>query len=182
MRHGRKSQSQRFNGFKRHIAADVDRGLILACAITPANRPEDEAMPSLTGDMAHQGVDVDHLLIDRGYINSTLVDEVLARRGKIICKPWKSRNGSLFPKSAFTLNLRNRTIECPNGQIHGFSFGTVVEFDPDICDRCPCARNAPPPKSATDARWPLRKTNSSSSDSANRFRPPPDATRCASAR
>jgi Transposase DDE domain/Transposase domain (DUF772) len=88
MRHGRKSQSKRFNGFKRHIAADVDRGLILACAITPANRPEDEAMPSLTVDMAHQGFDVDHLLIDRGYINSALVDEVLARRGKIICKPW----------------------------------------------------------------------------------------------
>ena len=137
MRHGRKSKSKRFNGFKRHIAADVDRGLILACAITPANRPEDEAMPSLTVDMAHQGLDVDHLLIDRGYINSTLVDEVLGRRGTIVCKPWKSRNGSLFPKSAFTLNIRDRTIACPNGQVHGFSFGTVVEFDPDVCDRCP---------------------------------------------
>ena len=137
MRHGRKSKSKRFNGFKRHIATDVDRGLILACAITPANRPEDEAMPSLTLDMAHQGLEVDHLLIDRGYINSRLVDEVLGRRGKIICKPWRSRNGSLFPKSAFTLNIRNRTIECPNGQVHGFSFGTVVEFDPDVCDRCP---------------------------------------------
>ena len=137
MRHGRKSKNKRFNGFKRHIAADVDRGLIVACAITPANRPEDEAMPSLTTDMAHQGLAVDHLLIDRGYINSTLVDDVLGRRGTIVCKPWTSRNGSLFPKSAFTLNIRNRTIECPNGQIHGFSFGTVVEFDPDVCDRCP---------------------------------------------
>jgi hypothetical protein len=137
MRHGRKSKSKRFNGFKRHIAADVDRGLILACAITPANRPEDEAIPSLTVDMTRQGLDVDHLLIDRGYINSPLVDEVLARRGTIVCKPWKSHNGRLFPKSAFTLNMRNRTIECPNGQVHGFSFGTVVEFDPDVCDRCP---------------------------------------------
>ena len=137
MRHGRKSKSKRFNGFKRHIAADVDRGLILACAITPANRPEEEAMPSLTIDMARQGLDVDHLLIDRGYINSTLVDDVLRRRGKIVCKPWKSHNGSLFPKSAFTLNLRDRTIACPNGQVQRFSFGTVVEFDPDVCDRCP---------------------------------------------
>jgi hypothetical protein len=136
MRHGRKSKSKRFNGFKRHIAADADRGLILACAITPANRPEDEAMPSLTVDMARQGFAVDHLLIDRGYINSPLVDEVLGRRGTIICKPWKARNGSLFPKSAFTLNIRDRTIACPNGQVQGFSFGTVVEFDPDVCDRC----------------------------------------------
>ena len=114
----------------------MDRGLILACAITPANHPEDEAIPSLTIDMASQGLDVDHLLIDRGYLNSTLVDEVLGRRGKIVCKPWKSCNGSLFPKSAFTLNIRDRTIACPNGQVQEFSFGTVVEFDPDVCDRC----------------------------------------------
>lgn len=137
MRHGRKSKSKRFNGFKRHIAADVDRGLILACAITPANRPEDEAMPSLTADMAHQGLDIDHLLIDRGYINSPLVDDVLRRRGTIICKPWRSRNGRLFPKSAFTINMRDRTIACPAGHVRGFSLGTVVEFDPDVCDRCP---------------------------------------------
>jgi hypothetical protein len=136
MRHGRKSKSKRFNGFKRHIAADVDRGLILACAITPANRPEDEAIPFLTTDMARQGLDVDHLLIDRGYINSTLVDEVLGRRGTIVCKPWKPRNGHLFPKSAFTLNIRNRTIACPTGQVQGFAFGTIVEFNPDVCDRC----------------------------------------------
>jgi len=137
MRHGRKSKSKRFNGFKRHIAADVDRGLILACAITPANRPEEEAMPALTRDMARQGLDVDHLLIDRGYINSALVDDVLSRRGNIVCKPWKSHNGRLFPKSAFKLNLRDRTIECPQGQVQRFSFGTVIEFDADVCDRCP---------------------------------------------
>jgi len=136
MRHGRKSKSKRFNGFKRHIATDVDRGLILACAITPANRPEDEAIPSLTNDLARQGLAVDHLLIDRGYINSPLVDDVLRRRGKIVCKPWKSQNGSQFPKSAFRLNLRDRTIECPQGQVQSFSFGTVVEFDPDVCDQC----------------------------------------------
>ena len=140
MRHGRKSKSKRFNGFKRHIAADVDRGLILACALTPANRPEEEAMPSLTVDIAHQGLGIDHLLIDRGYINSTLVDHVLRRRGKIICKPWASRNRHLFPKSAFTLNMRDRTIECPNGQVQRFTVGTTVEFDADICDRCALRR------------------------------------------
>jgi Transposase DDE domain/Transposase domain (DUF772) len=136
MRHGRKSKSQRFNGFKRHIAADVDRGLILACAITPANRPEEEGIPSLTADLQRQVHTIDALLIDRGYINSPLVDDVLRRRGKIVCKPWKSQNGRMFPKSVFTLNLRDRTIACPNGQVQPIAFGTNVEFDPDICDRC----------------------------------------------
>jgi hypothetical protein len=45
MRHGRKSKSKRFNGYKRHVAADIDTKLILACAVTPANRPEEEAAP-----------------------------------------------------------------------------------------------------------------------------------------
>ena len=136
MRHGRKSKSKRFNGFKRHIAADVDRGLILACALTPANRPEDEAIPALQRDLARQALTIDQLVIDRGYINSPLVDDVLRRRGKIVCKPWQSHNGQLFPKSAFTLNLRDRTLECPNGQIQRVTFGTTVEFDPDVCDHC----------------------------------------------
>jgi photosystem II stability/assembly factor-like uncharacterized protein len=90
-------------------------------------------MPSLTIDMERQGVAIDQLLIDRGYINSGLVDDVLGRRGKIVCKPWKSHNGNLFPKSAFRLNLRDRTIECPQGQVQRFAFGSVVEFDPDVC-------------------------------------------------
>ncbi len=136
MRHGRKSKSKRFNGFKRHIAADVDRGLILACAITRANRPEEDAIPALTTDLDRQGLAIDQLLIDRGYINSPLVDDVLSRRGRIVCKPWKSHNGRLFPKAAFTLNLRDRTIACPNGHVQPITFGKVVEFDPDVCDRC----------------------------------------------
>ena len=37
MRHGRKSKSKRFNGYKQHIATDLDTTLILACAVTPAN-------------------------------------------------------------------------------------------------------------------------------------------------
>ncbi len=47
MRHGRKSKSKRFNGYRRHIATDLDSDLILAGAITPANRPEEEAAPEL---------------------------------------------------------------------------------------------------------------------------------------
>jgi hypothetical protein len=51
MRHGRKSKSKRFNGYKRHIATNLDTDLILACAVTPANRPEEEAAPILKADL-----------------------------------------------------------------------------------------------------------------------------------
>ncbi|NOK17180.1 DUF4114 domain-containing protein [Corallococcus carmarthensis] len=37
MRHGRKSK--RFNGYKQHLSTDLDTDLVVACAVTPANRP-----------------------------------------------------------------------------------------------------------------------------------------------
>ncbi len=43
MRHGRKTKSKRFNGYKRHLAIDLDTVLVLAVAVLPANRPEQEA-------------------------------------------------------------------------------------------------------------------------------------------
>ena len=57
MRHGRKSQSKRFDGYKEHIARDLDVPVILACAVTPANRPEEEAAEPLAADIRQQGLD-----------------------------------------------------------------------------------------------------------------------------
>ena len=57
--------------------------------------------------------------------------DVLARRGAILCKPWVARNRNLFTKADFVINMRNRTIECPAGEIEHFQPGAVVEFDPD---------------------------------------------------
>jgi hypothetical protein len=139
MRHGRKSKSKRFNGYKRHIAADLDTHLILACTITPANRPEEEATPALKTDIARlpDRSEIAALHIDRGYVGSSLVRDVLVRRGQVFCKPWVARNGKLFSKSEFTINMRNRTIECPAGEVEYFVPGSVVEFDPEACARCP---------------------------------------------
>jgi len=139
MRHGRKSKSKRFNGYKRHIAADLDTHLILACAVRPANRPEEEAAPVLRDDIARlpKRSEIASLHIDRGYIASVLVNDVLGRRGEVLCKPWVARNGKLFSKSDFVINMRNRTIQCPAGEVEHFQPGSVVEFDPEACARCP---------------------------------------------
>jgi len=39
-RHGHKSVSVRKDGFKAHLALEPDTGIVTACAITPANRPD----------------------------------------------------------------------------------------------------------------------------------------------
>ncbi len=137
MRHGRKSKSKRFNGYKRHLAIDLDTMLVLACALAPANRPEEEAVPDLTADLEHGGHEVHDLYIDRGYINAQLVTDVLERRGNVVCRPWATRNGKLFAKSDFQINMRDRTITCPAGETERFTTGTTVEFEPEKCDACP---------------------------------------------
>lgn len=138
MRHGRKSRSKRFNGYKQHLAADMDTGLISACAITPANRPEEEAMPALQIDIDQQGRRIGELSIDRAYINSTMVSDVIAAGGDVVAKPWAARNirKGLFTKADFKIDMRSRTITCPAGQVEGFEPGDVVEFDPEQCGSC----------------------------------------------
>lgn len=137
MRHGRKTKSKRFNGYKRHLAIDLDTVLVLAVAVLPANRPEQDAAPSLVEDIEAQGRTIDALYVDRGYINAPIVDEIRARRGLVVCRPWIARNGDHFSKSAFTINMRDRTITCPAGEQQRFELGSTVEFPAATCHVCP---------------------------------------------
>jgi hypothetical protein len=140
MRHGRKTKSHRFNGYKRHIAVDLEDGLILACALAPANQPEHGAAEALNEEIERQGAQIASLYIDRGYISSPLVEEVLDRKGTVVCRPWNtSNNGELFPKSAFKLDMRCKTITCPAGQTKPIEFGKSAEFEAAVCDPC-CLR------------------------------------------
>lgn len=143
MRHGRKSKSKRINGFKQHIATDLDSELVLSCAVMPANRPEEEATPALQSDMARLGLVPDELFIDRAYVNSTLTEEVSDRGGLVICKPWSgtSMKPGLYGKRDFKVNVRDGTIECPAGQVEHFEPGSVVHFDPEVCGPCPARSN-----------------------------------------
>src|SRR5262245_23388263 len=75
MRHGRKSKSKRFDGYKEHIARDLDMPVILACAVTPRidlkrREPNRSAMTSKLRDSPST-----ELHIDRAYVNSPVVDE-----------------------------------------------------------------------------------------------------------
>lgn len=136
MRHGRKTKSKRFNGYKRHIASDLDTNLIVACAVTPANRPEGEALPDLKADIESCKQVIREVHVDRGYIASTAVAEILEAGGDVLCKPWVPRNGDLFTKSDFKVNVRDMTIACPAGEVESIRLGAVVQFDPEACDRC----------------------------------------------
>jgi len=137
MRHGRKSKSKLFNGYKRHIGTDLDTGLILACSITPANQPEALGADPIKADVDRLRRKIGELHHDLGYLHSQVVGQVLAAGGDIVSKPWpaKGRDGRLG-KEAFHINIRNREVTCPAGQTRPFRLGQVVVFDAEVCGQC----------------------------------------------
>lgn len=139
MRHGRKSRSKRFDGYKEHIGRDLDIPAILTCAVTPANRPEEEAFEPMVGDIRRQGLTLTEAHFDRAYLASPAVAALVQAKGKVVCKPWAQRASRphLFSKADFRLDLRAGTITCPAGQVESFEPGQTVQFDPEVCGPCP---------------------------------------------
>lgn len=137
MRHGRKSRSKAFNGFKQHVVVDVDHTLVLACAVVGANRREHEAMPALRADLDRYRVPVGEVLLDRGYTTVEFAEVAAHNDWTVLSKPRQMPpNGGRFTKRDFSFNLRNRTVTCPAGQSQRFTPGKQVHFDADQCTAC----------------------------------------------
>lgn len=135
MRHGRKSKSKRIDGYKRHIATDLDTTLVIACAVAPANQPEQEALAPMLRDVERHQRAVDEAHFDRGYVASPVVSQLVADGVSIICKPW-AQGGELFTKADFKFDLSRRTVMCPAGETQLFALGKTVSFDAATCADC----------------------------------------------
>jgi transposase len=137
MRHGRKSRSVLFDGYKRHVLRDLDTGLIPAVGITPANVPEASVAGDIAADLEAAGWRLAELHIDRAYLSSDLVRD----RGPdlaVFCKAWRVRNtGGRFAKDQFTLDFAAGRLTCPAGTSMPFEPGKIVRFPKDTCAACP---------------------------------------------
>lgn len=136
MRHGRKSKTKAFNGYKRHVAVDLATKLILAVALRPANEPEHEALAELWDELCEQYPDVAAVYMDRGYIGSKVIVEILDAGVDIVCKPWAPPNKGRFTKADFVFDLRRHVVSCPGGQSERFEPGKQVRFDAKLCASC----------------------------------------------
>lgn len=133
MRHGRKSRSQLFNGYKRHVA--VAHGLILGTAVKPANVAEHVATEQLLGAVANHG-QVAVLDIDRGYLSSPFVADLHRDGVTVNSRPWVKTNQGRFTKYDFKINLRRGIITCPAGKQAVILEGGQTRFEEADCTRC----------------------------------------------
>src|SRR4029453_4283423 len=113
MRHGRKSSAKTSNGFKEHIALDLDSKGTREVVVCPANHPEHEAVELLAAAW-EKGAGLFQLDIDLGYMASPRGAHWAAQGVHIIARPWP-QVGPLFTKEDFTLDCAHGAVTCPNG-------------------------------------------------------------------
>lgn len=140
MRHGRKSKSTTIKGFKRHIATDLDTGVILAVTVRPANEPEYRAEDDLRPGV-EAVASVHELHIDRGYLAGSWPRELHQAGHRVLAKPWRDQ-GSRIPKSAFRFDFQAHQVTCPEGQVATIRKGVDgkpdrVRFSVKTCRACP---------------------------------------------
>ena len=134
-RHGRKSSSKTFNGFKEHMALDLDSNVTREVVVCPANQPEHEAVELLAEEL-EKGAGLFQLDIDLGYMASPRMAQWAAQGVHIIARPWP-QSGLLFTKDDFTLDFPHGTVTCPNGQTVPMVPGKDAQFPARACDACP---------------------------------------------
>src|SRR6266496_1077384 len=128
MRHGRKTRTKLFTGYKRHVMKLVDADLIVGAVVRPANEPEHHALTLVEPAVVQHGP-LAELQIDRGYLGSARIGPLHAQGVTITAKAWTSTNGGRFPKQAFAIDLPAARVVCPAQQVVAIPVGAATVQD-----------------------------------------------------
>jgi len=116
-RHGRKSKSQAFNGFKAHLLGDVVSGLILSVAVTKGNLHDSAPAHRLIRRAKDLCADMEQVLADTAYGGARLRHLVQGACGMALLAPpppVNSKDGKIG-KGDVIIDRDARTVTCANG-------------------------------------------------------------------
>ena len=148
MRHGRKSSSKRFDGYKASVAVDTDAGVVLATDVIAANAHDSEKAGDLAkraGEAANRKVE--RVLGDTAYGTSSARKEIAEATddADLVAKvpPATCRKGAEFTVDDFKVDIAGGKAECPAGKsstFYGRPKGTSdhrFTFSRKDCTDCP---------------------------------------------
>jgi hypothetical protein len=147
-RHGHKTASRGFDGYKGHVGIDPDSEIITSTQVSAGNAGDASVADDLIADLLDEpdpgggaGEDRAGVYGDNAYGTGEFLDR-LAEAGiasKCKTQPPSAADG-LFSKDAFDVDLDADTVSCPAGQStpirRGASGGGIAEFGP-VCAGCP---------------------------------------------
>ena len=149
MRHGHKSHSQGFEGYKSSVVAETRSGVILATDVRGANVPDREnARELVESARAAAGTEVGRVIADTAYGDLKTRAELEATGAEVVAKvpPVTARKGC-FSVAAFKIDEHRGVARCPAGKE---SIRKDRLRDPDgwryifstrDCDACPLREN-----------------------------------------
>jgi hypothetical protein len=133
-RHGRKSSSKTFNGFKEHFAGDLESKVTREVSVRPANEPE-HAVVELLAEELEKAPGLLQLAVDLGSMASPRMAQWAEQGVYILARPWP-QSGPLFTKHDFTLDLARMPVTCPGGQRVPMVPGRHAQFPAAACEAC----------------------------------------------
>ena len=142
-RHARKTRSRRQDGYKGHIAAEPDTGLITATKLTKA-AGDGSGDAEVGGDLIKADDSIDgpaDVLGDSAYGSGQLLGD-LAEAGHdavIKPKPVPTPSGLVqaFTADDFTVDHDGKTVSCPNGVTASFANKARKAKFGNACTACP---------------------------------------------
>jgi hypothetical protein len=118
-RHGRKTKSKTFNGFKMHVLGDIVSGLIAAVTVTAGNQHDGSVAHRLIRRAKHLHAAIDVVLGDTAYGGATLRHRVSRELGvRLVAPPPPVTTVTRpdgFRREDFVLDFEAHTARCPAG-------------------------------------------------------------------
>lgn len=151
MRHGRKSSSNLFDGYKGAISVDGENQLITAVKVLPGNAHDSAGMNEMIEQTeSNTGSDVETVIGDTAY--GSVEQRIEAEEaGRVLISPVaKAPETGRFTKEDFSIDIDKVTVTCPAGQTtsqirmkkevtkSGRVFkNRVFLFLAQVCQKCP---------------------------------------------
>ena len=134
-RHGHKTRTRKRDGYKAHVAAEPETGLVTAVSLTPANTPDTDAAVELVA----QEPPGTHIIADSAYASGSALETFDDLGHTPIIKPIVRkphiRNG-LHHRDDFDIDTKGRTVTCPAGHTARIRPGGTAPFA-KRCNGCP---------------------------------------------
>ena len=133
-RHGHKTRTRKRDGYKAHVAAEPETGLVTAVALTAANTPDADSIKDLVAEEP-PGAEI---VADSAYASGAALETFDGLGHTPVVKPIvrKPHIEDGFHRDDFDIDTKRRTVTCPAGHTSRIRPGGTAPFA-KWCNGCP---------------------------------------------